>query len=315
MHLFTSCAYYVKLVHSFLFGGDLVSLLRWENNEDSPASPLPQPLKLLYFSTAKYEHDWHCTLHTHQCIEIFYIVKGSGSFRVEDASFSIAHDDVVVINSGVAHTEVSSAHDPLEYIVLGISGNDFLLGGQQDQRYCILTDLSATRPLLPYLKNISLEITQKKAHYQNVVQHIFHILAIQLLRSQSAASFTSKSGNVNPKCAQIKRYIDNHYKENVTVDTLASVAFLSRSYLIHIFTKEYGEPPISYLTKRRIEESRYLLAKTDYSILEIGLMVGFTSGSYFSQSFRRLEGISPKEYRRRAQAEAFKEVHQSFDYI
>lgn len=127
-----------------------MSLLRWENNEDSPASPLPQPLKLLYFSTAKYEHDWHCTLHTHQCIEIFYIVKGSGSFRVEDASFSIAHDDVVVINSGVAHTEVSSAHDPLEYIVLGISGNDFLLGGQQDQRYCILTDLSATRPLLPY---------------------------------------------------------------------------------------------------------------------------------------------------------------------
>lgn len=292
-----------------------MSLLRWEDSGGSAAPPLPQPLKLLYFSTAKYEHDWHCTLHTHQCVEIFYILKGSGSFRVEDTSFSISHDDVVVINSGVAHTEVSSAQDPLEYMVLGVNGNDFLLGGQQDHRYCILTDPSSTRPLLPYLQQISLEVAEKKEHYQDVVQHIFQVLAIQMLRSQSVASFTSEGANVNPKCAQIKRYIDDHYKEDITVDTLASVAFLSRSYLIHIFTKEYGEPPISYLVKRRIEESRYLLAKTDYSILEIGLMVGFTSGSYFSQSFRRLEGISPKEFRRRAQVEALKEAHRSFDYL
>lgn len=292
-----------------------MSLLRWEDSGGSAAPPLPQPLKLLYFSTAKYEHDWHCTLHTNQCVEIFYILKGSGSFRVEDTSFSISHDDVVVINSGVAHTEVSSAQDPLEYMVLGVNGNDFLLGGQQDHRYCILTDPSSTRPLLPYLQQISLEVAEKKEHYQDVVQHIFQVLAIQMLRSQSVASFTSEGANVNPKCAQIKRYIDDHYKEDITVDTLASVAFLSRSYLIHIFTKEYGEPPISYLVKRRIEESRYLLAKTDYSILEIGLMVGFTSGSYFSQSFRRLEGISPKEFRRRAQVEALKEAHRSFDYL
>lgn len=292
-----------------------MSLLRWEDSGGSAAPPLPQPLKLLYFSTAKYEHDWHCTLHTHQCVEIFYILKGSGSFRVEDTSFSISHDDVVVINSGVAHTEVSSAQDPLEYMVLGVNGNDFLLGGQQDHRYCILTDPSSTRPLLPYLQQISLEVAEKKEHYQDVVQHIFQVLAIQMLRSQSVASFTSEGANVNPKCAQIKRYIDDHYKEDITVDTLASVAFLSRSFLIHIFTKEYGEPPISYLVKRRIEESRYLLAKTDYSILEIGLMVGFTSGSYFSQSFRRLEGISPKEFRRRAQVEALKEAHRSFDYL
>lgn len=292
-----------------------MSLLRWEDSGGSAAPPLPQPLKLLYFSTAKYEHDWHCTLHTHQCVEIFYILKGSGSFRVEDTSFSISHDDVVVINSGVAHTEVSSAQDPLEYMVLGVNGNDFLLGGQQDHRYCILTDPSSTRPLLPYLQQISLEVAEKKEHYQDVVQHIFQVLAIQMLRSQSVASFTSEGANVNPKCAQIKRYIDDHYKEDITVDTRASVAFLSRSYLIHIFTKEYGEPPISYLVKRRIEESRYLLAKTDYSILEIGLMVGFTSGSYFSQSFRRLEGISPKEFRRRAQVEALKEAHRSFDYL
>lgn len=290
-----------------------MSLLRWENGGGDDAAPLPHSLRLLYFSTAKYEHDWHCTLHTHHCIEIFYILKGTGSFRVEDLSFPIEQDHVIIINSGVAHTEVSSTQEPLEYIVLGINGSDFLLDNQQDRRYCVLRDPSATRRLLPYLQQISAEIALKKAYYEDVVQHILQILAIQLLRSQSVASFTPEAGKISPKCAQIKRYIDSHYKEDITIDVLTNVAFLSRSYLIHIFTKEYGEPPISYLMKRRIEESRYLLAKTDYSILDIGLMVGFSSGSYFSQSFRRLEGISPKEYRRRAQIEASKEANHSFD--
>ena len=290
-----------------------MSLLRWENSGEDDVSPLPRSLKLLYFSTAKYEHDWHCTLHTHQCIEIFYILKGAGSFRVEDISFPIEQDHVIIINSGVSHTEVSSTQEPLEYIAMGINGHDFLLDVQQDRRYCVLRDPSATRQLLPYLRHISAEITQKNAHYREVVQHILQVLVIQLLRSRSIASLTSQSGNISPKCVQIKRYIDSHYKENITIDTLSNVTFLSRSYLIHIFSKEYGEPPISYLMKRRVEESRYLLAKTDYSILDIGLMVGFSSGSYFSQSFRRLEGISPKEYRRRARIEAIKEESRAFD--
>lgn len=290
-----------------------MSLLRWENSGEDDVSPLPRSLKLLYFSTAKYEHDWHCTLHTHQCIEIFYILKGAGSFRVEDISFPIEQDHVILINSGVSHTEVSSTQEPLEYIAMGINGHDFLLDVQQDRRYCVLRDPSATRQLLPYLRHISAEITQKNAHYREVVQNILQVLVIQLLRSRSIASLTSQSGNISPKCVQIKRYIDSHYKENITIDTLSNVAFLSRSYLIHIFSKEYGEPPISYLMKRRVEESRYLLAKTDYSILDIGLMVGFSSGSYFSQSFRRLEGISPKEYRRRARIEAIKEESRAFD--
>lgn len=290
-----------------------MSLLRWENSGEDDVSPLPRSLKLLYFSTAKYEHDWHCTLHTHQCIEIFYILKGAGSFRVEDISFPIEQDHVIIINSGVSHTEVSSTQEPLEYIAMGINGHDFLLDVQQDRRYCVLRDPSATRQLLPYLRHISAEITQKNAHYREVVQNILQVLVIQLLRSRSIASLTSQSGNISPKCVQIKRYIDSHYKENITIDTLSNVAFLSRSYLIHIFSKEYGEPPISYLMKRRVEESRYLLAKTDYSILDIGLMVGFSSGSYFSQSFRRLEGISPKEYRRRARIEAIKEESRAFD--
>ena len=76
---------------------------------------------------------------------------------------------------------------------------------------------------------------------------------------------------------------------------------INKYYLAHAFQKEYNISPINYLLRRRISESKALLASTDHSLTQISELVGFSSPSYFSQSFRRLEGISPIEYRRSLQ--------------
>ena len=96
----------------------------------------------------------------------------------------------------------------------------------------------------------------------------------------------------------IRRYIDNHFKEDLTLDHLAELAHLNKYYLSHSFRREFGTSPISYLISRRLDESRFLLRKTDYSLSLIAEILGFSSLSYFSQCFRREEGISPTEYRR-----------------
>ena len=68
--------------------------------------------------------------------------------------------------------------------------------------------------------------------------------------------------------------------------------------MVRSFTQEYGVSPINYLISRRIRESRYLLSKTDHSLSQISHMLGFSSPSYFSQCFRKAEGMTPNEYRR-----------------
>lgn len=277
------------------------SLQRWENAKKN--TNFSKNLELQYISAAKYEGDWHSTLHAHQCAEIFYVVDGEGQFRVEDTVFPVQKDWLVIINSNVEHTETSSSQKPLEYIVMGVAGSDFLLKEQQDSRYCAIDSVQANREILAHMQNILLEMEHKSEYYETMVHDLLQILSIKLLRSMSVTMPEPPTSRTSMKCAHIKRYIDSHYKENITIDVLAKVAFLNKSYLIHIFTREYGEPPISYLVKRRVEESRYLLAQTDYSISEIGLMMGFSSPSYFSQSFSRIEGLSPKEFRRRAKLE------------
>ena len=87
--------------------------------------------------------------------------------------------------------------------------------------------------------------------------------------------------------------------EGVDREQLAGLVHINKYYLSPAFRKEFNTSPISYLISRRIQESRFLLAETDHSLSQIAQILGFSSSSYFSQSFRRLEGMSPMEYRKR----------------
>ena len=82
-------------------------------------------LKLLYVSTSKYEGDWQSILHSHAFCELFYVVKGRGSFITEDMEFPVNEHDMVIISPHVQHTEKSLHASPLEYIALGIEGLTF----------------------------------------------------------------------------------------------------------------------------------------------------------------------------------------------
>ena len=99
-------------------------------------------------------------------------------------------------------------------------------------------------------------------------------------------------------CQYIKDYLDKHYAENITLDTLSEESGMNKYYLVHSFTKKYIRSPISYLNEKRIDESKKLLENTDYSIAEISKLIGFSSQSYFSQAFKKKTLMTPNEYRR-----------------
>ena len=84
----------------------------------------------------------------------------------------------------------------------------------------------------------------------------------------------------------------------MNLDQLAQIASLNKYHLSHIFTRDYGISPINYLLSLRIRESRMLLRSTDHTLAQIAQLVGFSSPSYFSQSFRKATGISPAQYRK-----------------
>lgn len=255
--------------------------------------------KMLYLSTAKYGGDWHSIPHTHAFAELFYVVGGVGQFRIEDEVHQVSAGDLVIVNPNVEHTETSLDARPLEYIVLGVADLELSVAKGQDGRFCIVHFQGRQEEIQMYLHTMLREIEAKPPGYEIVCQDLFDVIVVRLMRqtdfSATLAPSSRRGGRV---CAVIQRYIDKHYKEALTLEGLAGIAHVSKYHVAHTFKKEYGISPMSYLVMKRIEESKQLLKTTDYPLSRLAHMVGFSSGSYFSQSFRRLEGISPMEYRR-----------------
>ena len=97
---------------------------------------------------------------------------------------------------------------------------------------------------------------------------------------------------------EIKKHLDEHYAEKITLDDLAKRFFINKFYLSKIFKETYGTTVNNYLISKRITRAKQLLRFTDMTVDEIGVAVGMGDANYFSRMFRKVEGTSPSEYRK-----------------
>ena len=253
--------------------------------------------KLLNAASAKYGGDWHSVPHTHNHMELFFIIGGKGQFLIEDRLLPVDVNNLVIINPNVVHTEVSLNAQPLEYIVLGVEGIQLATSDTSNGQFSILEHFEVVE-ISSCLRNILREMEQKNTGYEDICQAYMEILIIRLMRSTAlAVPSESQTVSANRQCAAVRRYIDLHFKEALTLEQLAEEGHMNKFYLSHAFKREYGVSPINYMISKRIEESKYLLAETDLSMTQISQLLGFSSLSYFSQVFRRTQSVTPMEYR------------------
>ena len=257
-------------------------------------------VKLLNVASAKYSGDWQCAAHTHEYVELFYIIGGTGMFLIDHQEHPVNVNDIIIVNPDVPHAEVSINAQTLEYIVLGIDGIRLAEGKHSTERFCILGHYDSTE-ISGCLWNILREMEQKQTGFEDVCQACMEMLVIRLMRKISLSVSAATQLTVgNRQCALVKQYIDQHFKEALSLEQLAERTHMSKYYLVHTFKEEYGVSPINYMISRRSVESKYLLAETDLSLSQIAHLLGFSSPSYFSQAFRKSQGISPIDYRKSA---------------
>jgi AraC-like DNA-binding protein len=94
-------------------------------------------------------------------------------------------------------------------------------------------------------------------------------------------------------------HIDREYRSPIDLDEVAAVAGVSKYHFVRAFAATYGETPIRYLTRRRIERAQDLLRAANLTVTEVCMLVGFSSLGSFSSRFAQLVGESPTAYRDR----------------
>ena len=251
---------------------------------------------LLNASSSRYEGDWPSIPHSHAFTELFYVRDGRGEFLLEDKIYPISKDDLIIGNPHINHTEISKGTPPLSYFTVGVEGVCFSFNDQKEYR--IFNCRKKEADLLFYFNSLFQELDKQSEGYEKICNYLLHILILQLQRITDSPFELITAQHPSKECAYIKRYLDSNYSESITLDHLSALSHLNKYYLSHEFTKYYGISPMNYLSRKRIDVCKELLDNTDYGISDIAHLVGFSSQSYLSQSFRKSCGMTAGTYRK-----------------
>ena len=134
-------------------------------------------------------------------------------------------------------------------------------------------------------------------------------LCVERVRSGNEQQHVAQqSHSLQPKLSEAVQLMQANIEEPLSTDDIAQLVGLSRRQLERLFKQHLNNMPSRYYLELRLQRSRQLLLESHHSIVQIGLMCGFSSGSHFSTAFGMLFGITPREERqRRLQAGAFAE--------
>lgn len=121
---------------------------------------------------------------------------------------------------------------------------------------------------------------------------------LTLICTESASRDTIGSG-LRDKLKDILHYLDEHYTETISLDHLAEHFFISKYYLSREFKKEFGTSIIQYVLTKKITNAKELLRYSNASIEEVAQLCGIDDASYFNKVFKKIEGCTASEYRKR----------------
>jgi len=97
----------------------------------------------------------------------------------------------------------------------------------------------------------------------------------------------------------VLNYIDDNFRSDFPLTALADLAGITPQHLCRVFKETMNMRPVEYLTQKRLSEAKRLLQRNEQSIFEIAVLSGFTDVRYFSTVFKKHEGMTPMDYKKR----------------
>jgi AraC family transcriptional regulator len=135
---------------------------------------------------------------------------------------------------------------------------------------------------------------------QLYMDSLANVLAVNVLRQFATTQpqlSAYKGGLPQRQLIQVLDYIDAHLAQEIKLSSLAGLLSMSQFHFSHLFKQSMGVSPYQYLLQQRVERAKQLLKHTDRLIVEIALDCGFSSHSHLSKQFRKLTGMTPKQFR------------------
>lgn len=258
----------------------------------------------------------HDVKHWHSEIQINVVTEGAAVFETPAGRYLLKAGEGLFINSGVLHEAFQAPGFPADtstYICVNFLPS--LIYGSKDT--LIYRDYIKPFESTPALQSFALrdqpwhqEIIRKllaladindRQEYGYEIEMKIRLLEIWHLiiknNKAEAERISAVSFADRKRLRLLLDFIHKNYMNSITLADIAAAGSISRGECCHVFRRTGNPSPITYLNHYRILQSMKLLVCTNLSITEIAYQVGFESGSYYTERFKREQHCTPLEYR------------------
>lgn len=246
--------------------------------------------------------------HLHSCWELSYVISGHGSRSVGDTTEPFADGDLVLVPPGMSHCwtfshgvpeienitlifsdsllqELSESILPVSGVVASFRRNGCAMsfsGHTRDRIVELLMRLETESPSMRVVLLLALVVMMEESSQKSVVG----------ARRKSVAEI---------RLERIAIFIACNYNRGIDIDAIAGHVGMNRSAVCSFYRKHTGMTLIANINRCRVEAAKNLLRFRTHSIQQVCYESGFNDVSYFCRLFRKMEGMTPGEFRRRNQ--------------
>ena len=229
---------------------------------------------------------------------IHYILSGKGYYYVNDTKYTVEKNQGFLIQPNVVTFYQADKDDPWTYLWIGIDGYKaklYLNSAGLDEDHLIFTyekDDSLKEYVLEMLKHHTMSDSDAFK-----IEGLLYLFFSKLCEDRKEVSYLNKDEHTNNYINKAIEFIQNNYHNSIKVTDIADYLCLNRSYLTSIFQNNLNMSPQKFLIEFRITKAAELLYNTDLPIGNIAYSCGYSDPLAFSKAFKKIKGVSPKEYR------------------
>lgn len=253
-------------------------------------------------------------LHMHEVLEIHVLRRNEAVFRLTDKQFDGRPGDVFLFRPFEPHWNLTKSPDkPIEWISILFSPSVVRLvpGG-----FRLLAPFYAIEAVSPHIpaetecardiqrlaENAWNEETERRLGWESKQFVCCIEILVTLLRYHADAVLREYREDWGSGMLQTIEYLLAHFTEELNVDELVRITGRQRTFFFQSFKAMTGLTPNVFVHRLRIQMAQELLSRTSRSVLDIALDCGYHSHHTFDKTFKKLRGMSPREYRKQRAA-------------
>ena len=232
--------------------------------------------------------------HLHSYVEIVYVIEGNISVTINDNTKELQSGDIAVSFPNDIHSYSTELSSKIKLLIFSpeIISSYFSRRMDKTLENPFISSHSMDKGITSLFHMLYEEYTNCNNKY--VIKGLLYTILGKL---DSHYSLKSSIHSYNNITQSLLRYIESHYHENITLQSIANDLGFSKFYLSRIFTKKIGYQFNDYVNRLRINMAQKLLTETDQPVLNIALECGFESQRNFNRTFKEYTSVTPSEFR------------------